>query len=340
MTLNNSGIDAREMALCCCFPCLRLGGNDEETPVPNQTSSSNSGPFGTVSPMHVQREGMLELPERINIRVSDSKKNLPPLSALYIEDNFNILTDLGNGLPSPHGQDEDEYCYHCPICFLNYRGIYRSSCCNNYFCYSCLHEYVASKYGISPQDLQVLQYPFWVDIPCPHCGTEIFEPQYVEKNEGIRSYREKGYDVDLKSHTKSFTSSTTSSPSVYDSCSTITSIYSMENSEEIASFNTNTTTTMTMLNTKSENNKTKDDLLSPVRVGDTFEKLVKKMQKYEDYSSSENDANMISHSSSSTPARKCKSLHIETRQNKDNDNIQENEKEIDSTRENEGSTAL
>ena len=192
MTLNNSGIDAREMALCCCFPCLRLGGNDEETPVPNQTSSSNSGPFGTVSPMHVQREGMLELPERINIRVSDSKKNLPPLSALYIEDNFNILTDLGNGLPSPHGQDEDEYCYHCPICFLNYRGIYRSSCCNNYFCYSCLHEYVASKYGISPQDLQVLQYPFWVDIPCPHCGTEIFEPQYVEKNEGIRSYREKG----------------------------------------------------------------------------------------------------------------------------------------------------
>ena len=80
--------------------------------------------------------------------------------------------------------------------------------------------------------------------------------------------------------------------------------------------------------------------MSPVRVGDTFEKLGKKMQKYEDYSSSENDANMISHSSSSTPSRECKSLHIETRQNKDNDNIQENEKEIDSNRENEGSTAL
>ena len=96
------------MVLRCCFPCFRLGKEDDDREGGTSGNQDIFSSNGIVSPMHVNRGAMLEIPERLNIRVSSTKKASTALSALFVEDNLNILSDLGNGLPSPHGQDQDD----------------------------------------------------------------------------------------------------------------------------------------------------------------------------------------------------------------------------------------
>ena len=73
-----------------------------------------------------------------------------------------------------------------------------------------------------------------------------------------------------------------------------------------------------------DNNKSQSNLLSPVRIGDTFDKLVKKMQKYEDSPSYKENISTISSSSNSKPVEINTDCHDETRQSKEDENMQTN----------------
>lgn len=104
------------------------------------------------------------------------------------------------GLPhTPKGKEKSHFKFFCPICYLYFRDIYKSKCCNNYICNACsLSHYharvtTAIKLVRTPTDRPMR-------IPCPNCNTENVTFTKVALNEVPRCYQESPNTKNLIAH--------------------------------------------------------------------------------------------------------------------------------------------
>jgi len=101
------------------------------------------------------------------------------------------------GMPStPLGKDKDVFKYYCPICFIYFKDIYRSTCCRNYVCENCALEHISTK---SKNDEEYYTVPLkrLDNIPCPSCGSDHVLFEKVTEQEIPRSYQESPHTKSL-----------------------------------------------------------------------------------------------------------------------------------------------
>lgn len=96
---------------------------------------------------------------------------------------------LRSSIPfTPCGKDCHVYSYYCPLCMEFFQSILKSKCCGNYTCLKCTCEYLTAK-GFKAESINdFLGNNFLSDINCPHCFTNGFDPQLVQKEDTIRDY--------------------------------------------------------------------------------------------------------------------------------------------------------
>jgi len=102
-----------------------------------------------------------------------------------------------SGMPStPMGKDKEVFKYYCPICFIYFKDIFRSSCCRNYVCENCALDHISTK---SKNDEEYYTVPLTrLDgIPCPSCGSDHVIFEKVTEQEIPRSYQESPHTKNL-----------------------------------------------------------------------------------------------------------------------------------------------
>lgn len=96
---------------------------------------------------------------------------------------------------TPVGKDKDIYKYFCPICFMYYKEIHKTTCCKNYVCFPCALAHVNRRMPCNPL-LTVLPDQV-LPIGCPACAISelLFVP--VDQQEPVRAYFESPHTKEL-----------------------------------------------------------------------------------------------------------------------------------------------
>ena len=86
--------------------------------------------------------------------------------------------------------DAHKFKYYCPLCMEHFAGIFKSTCCGNYTCLGCTVEYLSGKGIQAATAADILANVGALrGVPCPHCFTNGFCPTIVQSEDVVRDYK-------------------------------------------------------------------------------------------------------------------------------------------------------
>jgi len=157
----------------------------------NITSISRSSGSGNEQ---VEVELINNESSNIDDKNNNNNNNNCTIKPINISISPSRIQNLNSHIPdTPRGNDVNNYPYYCPLCMEYYKDVLRTHCCGNYVCKPCSTTFVESR-GIevgSVNDLLMLHSNDMMQslLSCPHCGSDTFKPSLVELTDmNIRDY--------------------------------------------------------------------------------------------------------------------------------------------------------